>query len=244
VAEQVILKPIVEELLAPDVIAEMVTEMRTYYAQRMADAKAEKAKVPVEIAELDQRIARPRARLKAGDPDMAADDIAAVIEKVEARKAELMAAQPEAKQQAKALRALPAAAAAKQYRDQITKGFAGNVIEAGRARVAVRQLLGDQITLKPAKDRSHLVAHLQFSRAALLGAQFTDRRVVGSGGTLREFPTGYIASLISRKVAAWVEKIVGHVTSALRHPTPTERIDSFPPKSPTECRWIRNNRRN
>ena len=93
-----------------------------------------------------------------------------------------MAAQPEAKQQAKLLRALPAAA--EQYRDQITKGFTGNVIEAGRARVAVRQLLGDQITLKPAKDRSHLVAHRQFSRATLQGAQFDSRRVVGSGGTL------------------------------------------------------------
>jgi site-specific DNA recombinase len=160
----------------------MVTEMRAYYAQKMLDAKAEKAKVPAEIAELDQRIARLRARLKAGDADMSADDIMAVIEKVEVRKAELMAAQPEAKQQAKLLRALPAAA--KQYRDQITKGFTGNVIEAGRARVAVRQLLGDQITLKPAKDRTHLVAHLQFSRAALLGAQFDSRRVVGSGGRI------------------------------------------------------------
>src|SRR5229473_507232 len=87
----------------------------------MADAKAEKAKVPAEIAELDQRIARLRSRLKAGDPDMSGDDIAAVIEKVEVRKTELMAAQPEAKQQAKLLRALPDAA--KQYRDQITKGF-------------------------------------------------------------------------------------------------------------------------
>jgi hypothetical protein len=144
--------------------------MRAYYAQKMLDANAEKAKVPAEIAELDQRIARLRARLKAGDPDMSADDIMAVIEKVEVRKAELMAAQPEAKEQAKLLRALPAAA--EQYRDQITKGFTGNVIEAGRARVAVRQLLGDQITLEPAKDRTHLVAHLQFSRAALLGAQF------------------------------------------------------------------------
>jgi hypothetical protein len=77
---------------------------------------------------------------------MSPDDIMAVIEKVEVRKAELMAVRPEAKQQAKLLRALPAAA--KQYREQITKGFQGNVIEAGRARAAARQLLGDQITLR------------------------------------------------------------------------------------------------
>ena len=169
VAEQIILRPIVNELLAPDVVAEMVTEMRAYYKQRTADAKAEKAKVPAEVAELDQRIARLRARLKAGDPDMAADDIMAVIAKVEAQKQTLLSAQPEAKQREKLLRALPAAA--KQYRDQITKGFRGNIIEAGRARVAVRTLLGQQITLKPAKDRTHLVAHMEFSRAALLGAE-------------------------------------------------------------------------
>jgi hypothetical protein len=54
-------------------------------------------------------------------PDMSPEDIMAVIEKVEARKAELMAVRPEAKQQAKLLRAPPAAA--KQYREQITKGF-------------------------------------------------------------------------------------------------------------------------
>jgi site-specific DNA recombinase len=180
--ERIILTPIVNELLAPAVIEEMVVEMRAYYKQRTADAKAEKAKVPAEVAELDQRIARLRARLKAGDPDMSPDDIAAVIEKVETRKQALLSAQPDAKHREKLLRALPAAA--KQYRDQINKGFSGNVIEAGRARVAVRTLLGEQITLKPAKDRSHLVAHLEFSRAALLGADLGQRRFVGSGGRI------------------------------------------------------------
>jgi hypothetical protein len=101
VAEQVILKPIVDQLLAPAVIDDMVKEMRAYYAQKLADAKAETAKVPAEVEELNQRIARLRARLKAGDPDMSPDDIAAVIEKVEARKVELLAAQPDAKQRDK-----------------------------------------------------------------------------------------------------------------------------------------------
>jgi hypothetical protein len=54
---------------------------------------------------------------------MSPEDIMAVIEKVEIQKQALMAKQPEAKQQAKLLRALPAAA--KQYRDQITKGVRG-----------------------------------------------------------------------------------------------------------------------
>ena len=35
--------------------------------------------------------------------------------------------------------------------------------------MAVRELLGDQIKLVPAKGGGHLVAHLEFQRAALLG---------------------------------------------------------------------------
>jgi len=111
---------------------------------------------------------------------MSPDDIAAVIEKVEARKVEFLSAQPESKQQARILRAL--AAAARQYRDQIIKGFGGNVVEAGRARVAVRTLLGNEIVLRPAKERTHLVAHLAFQRVALLDVGAVLRRFVGSGG--------------------------------------------------------------
>lgn len=164
------MKPIIEECLAPEVIKQLSKELLEYEAQPRADVKADKAKLPAEVAEVDQRLARLRTRLKTGDPDMSPDDIMAVIEKVEARRVELMASQPEAKHRAKLLRALPAAA--KQYRDQLNKGFGGNIIEAGRARVEIRQLVGKSIVLKPAKDRTHLVAHLQFSRAALLGAQF------------------------------------------------------------------------
>jgi hypothetical protein len=39
---------------------------------------------PAAVLELDGRIARLRERLKAGDPDMAADEIMAVIERAEA----------------------------------------------------------------------------------------------------------------------------------------------------------------
>jgi hypothetical protein len=180
--ERIILRPIVDELPAPAVTEEMVKEMRVYYAQRMADAKENQAKVPAEVEELNQRIARLRVRLKAGDPDVSPDDIAAVIEKVEARKVEILSAQRESKQQAEILRALPAAA--KQYRDQITKGFGGNVVEAGRAQVAVRTLLGNEIMLRPANDKTHLVAHLAFQRVALLGVGAVRQRFVGSGGSL------------------------------------------------------------
>jgi site-specific DNA recombinase len=180
--ERIILRPIVDDLLASALIDEMVKEMRLYYAQKMADAKENQAKVPAEVEELDQRIARLRVRLKAGDPDMSPEDIAAVIEKVEARKVEVLSAQPESKHQAKILRALPAAA--REYRDQISKGFGGNVVEAGRARLAVHRLLGSEVVLRPAKDKTHLVAHVQFQRVALLGNVAAQQRFVGSGGRI------------------------------------------------------------
>jgi hypothetical protein len=54
----------------------------------------------------------------------------------------------------KVLSALPAVA--EQYRSQITKGLQGNPTEAGRARVAVRKLLCDEIKLLPAKGGAPL----------------------------------------------------------------------------------------
>ena len=181
-AEQVILKPIIDELLSPDVVKKMETEWHAYFKMQAAAMKGAQANVPAEVAELDQKVTRLRVRMKTGDADISSDDFMASIAKLEARKAELIANRPEAKQQAKLLRALPAAA--KQYRDQIAKGFGGDLIEAGRARVAVRQLLGGSITLKPSQDKTHLVAHLQFRQAALLGAQFANRRFFGSGGRI------------------------------------------------------------
>jgi site-specific DNA recombinase len=181
-AEQVILKPIVDELLAPKLVDEMVTEMRRYFDEKLSEAKAATAARPAAVAEMDARIVRLQDRLKNGDPDMAHDEIAAIIDKVRAKRDELLSAQPEAKRNAKVLHALPAAA--KQYRDQIAKGLQGNQTEAGRARVAVRQLLGNAITLKPAKGGGHLVAHLQFHKAALLGGNLATVGFVGSGGRI------------------------------------------------------------
>ena len=47
-------------------------------------------------------------------------------------------------------------AAAEQYRSQITKGLQGNPTEAGRARVAGRKLLCEEIKPLPAKARAPL----------------------------------------------------------------------------------------
>ncbi len=168
VAEQAIVKPVNEAALAPDVVAEVVKEMRHYYAERSALEKESAAKRPGEVLELDSRIARLQDRLRAGDPDMTPDELLDVIAKAEAKRSLLLADAPETKQNAKLLAALPAAAA--QYRDQLAKGLKGDPQEAGRARVALRQLVGETIELHPAKNGArHLVARIGLRRRALLG---------------------------------------------------------------------------
>jgi site-specific DNA recombinase len=179
VAEQVILRPIVDELLSDQMAQEMVAEMRAYYTERRQEAKAKSTKLPAEVEALNQRIERLERRIKAGDPDLGADELQAVIQKAEAKKAELLSAVPEVKRMDKVLAALPAAA--DQYRNQIRLGLKGNTTEAGRARVAVRKLLGDAIVLTPAKGGKHLIANLEFQRAALLVGTVGS---VGSGGRI------------------------------------------------------------
>jgi DNA invertase Pin-like site-specific DNA recombinase len=179
VAESVILRPIIDELLAPEMIEEMVKEMRAYYDERMAEVRAKRTKVPAEVEELNRRIARLQERLKTGDPDLTAEELLAIIDKADTKRKELLSSEPETKRMDKVLAALPAAA--NQYRGQIEKGLQGNPTEAGRARVAVHKLLGDQIKLVPAKGGGHLVAHLEFQRAALLGGIAGS---VGSGGRI------------------------------------------------------------
>ena len=49
VAESVILRPIIEELLAPEMIEEMVKEMRAYYEKRMGEIRAKRTKVPARV---------------------------------------------------------------------------------------------------------------------------------------------------------------------------------------------------
>jgi hypothetical protein len=62
------------------------------------------------------------------------------------------------------------------------RGLQGDPTAAGRARVAVRKLLGDAIKLLPAKGGGHLIAHLESHRAALLAGTVGS---VGSGGSIR-----------------------------------------------------------
>jgi site-specific DNA recombinase len=183
-AERVILQPLVDELLTPEMADVLIKEYRRYHAEMQASAKARQTQRPAEVIELERRITRLQERLKAGDPDMASDEIMAVIEKAQTKRAALLETQPEAKRHAKILQALPGAL--KQCRDQIIKGLQGDQTEAGRARVTVRQLLGNSITLEPAKGGDHLIAHLTFTHMALLGNAVG---FVGSGGRISHTST-------------------------------------------------------
>jgi site-specific DNA recombinase len=92
------------------------------------------------LIELESRIVRLRTRLRNGDPDMTSDEIEAAITRAEAKRAELMAVEPDPKESARLLAALPNAA--ELYRRQIMLGLAGDPGATQKARLALRTLLG------------------------------------------------------------------------------------------------------
>jgi hypothetical protein len=119
-SEQIILAPVRDQLLAPQMIADMVAEMRAYYNEKVVEQRNQQERRPAEVEAIDRRIARLKDRLKSDDPDLSSEELQAIIGKAEAARAELLAARPEAKRMDTIFRALPAAAA--QYRTQIDKG--------------------------------------------------------------------------------------------------------------------------
>jgi hypothetical protein len=88
----------------------MASEYEQLYVERVRQ-DAEKAEAALaEVAAIELRIARLRERLAAGDPDLEADELQAAIERAEAKRRELLAAQPAAKQSAKLFAMMPRAA--------------------------------------------------------------------------------------------------------------------------------------
>jgi site-specific DNA recombinase len=175
--ESVLLDPIRKELLAPERVERMATEMRAYFVDRMNAMQTRAVEAPRELKELRARIERLRERLKQGDPDMAADEIQAAMDRADAKRRELETEGPDAKQSARVLTMLPQAAEA--YRRQITQGLAGDLRAALKARVLLRELFGGEIRLVP-DDQGGLVAHWNLHTAALLRGVGT----CGSGGVI------------------------------------------------------------
>ncbi len=180
-AERVLLDPILDELLAPERAQRMAREIERQYRERIVQRQARSAEQPKELQELNARIDRLRARLKAGDPDMTPDELQLAIERAEAKRRELEQHQPAAKETAKILSILPKAATF--YRAQIRKGLNGDTRAALKARMILRELFGGEIRLAPEPDGG-LTAHWNLQTAVLLRAVGSG----GSGGPLFHFP--------------------------------------------------------
>lgn len=164
-AEAVLLDPIRNELLSPARISRMVVEMEAYYSEQLRLRAAKATDAPKELRELEARIARLRERLRAGDPDLTADELQGAIERAEAKRTELLQALPDAKVSYKLLAKLPQAAAL--YRSQIMEGLDGDPRAALKARVILRELFGGQIRLQPQKGGG-LIAHWDLNPGALI----------------------------------------------------------------------------
>jgi len=165
--ERILVDPIKDDLLTPARVQRMAAEGQAYYAERVRTMQTRATEMPRELQELDARIVRLRERLKQGDPDMAADEIQAAIDRAEVKRRELEAQQPNAIQSAKVFSMLPKAAAL--YRQQIAEGLDGDARAALKARVFLRDWFGGKIRLVP-DAAGGLMAHWEINQAALLKA--------------------------------------------------------------------------
>ena len=171
--ESIILDPIRKELLEPQRVKRMAEEMEAAFAEQIKAAAKRLAGTPDELIAFDNRIARLRERLRTGDPDMAADELQAAIERAEAKRRELQAVPSFAKQCAQILSVLPRAA--ELYKQQISLGLSGDREAVARARPLLRELFGGEIRLSPGEGGS-LWAEYGIHMTALLEGAGTSGR--------------------------------------------------------------------
>ena len=153
----------------------MAIEIQSIYAQHVRAASERAEQRPRQLAELDARIDRLRERQRSGDPDLTADELQSAIDRAFQKRRELEAGQPEARESAAVLAAIPKAAAI--YRQQIELGLDGDPRAATKARVILRQLFNGEIVLRPGPDKS-LWAEYEIQPGALI-------RVGTDGGPCR-----------------------------------------------------------
>lgn len=175
--ERVLLDPIRSELLSPERRQRMAKEMQAQYVEWIKAATERAGTVSQEAAELDARIARLRARLQSGDPDLTPDELQAAIERAENKRRDLAHARNTVGSSAQILSILPKAA--EYYGQQIALGLDGDRDAAAKARPIVRELLGGKVDLVPGEDGS-LWAEYSLHKAALLQGAGTSGRVEGS----------------------------------------------------------------
>ncbi len=176
-AEEVLLGPIRNDLLAPERVAQMAREMQEYYVERVRTARTRATEATHELQELAARIERLRDRLKRGDPDMTADELQAAIDRAEEKRRELEGQQFPGASPIKVLSILPRAA--ELYRRQVALGLDGNPQAALKARVFLREWFGGKVKLEP-QAGGGLIAHWNQNVGALLKGLGTS----GSGGAI------------------------------------------------------------
>jgi site-specific DNA recombinase len=166
--ETIIVGEIKDELLSPNRAKRLAAEMQKRFQEGAAAAVRRKADVPRELSELDARLDRLRERLRKGDPDLTDDELQVAINRAQSKRGELAAAQSSG-DVAKIISMLPRAA--EIYRKAIADGLEGKPDAMAKARVILRDLLGD-VQLRPKEDGS-LWAEYQMRPAVLLRAAGT-----------------------------------------------------------------------
>jgi hypothetical protein len=155
------------------------------------------------MQELTARIARLRERLRAGDPDMASDEIQAAIDRAEDKRQELLDQQPAAKKQsAKVLNMLPKPA--ETARREIAAALGGDSSSSLKARTILRDVYLGKIQLRPLPGGG-LCAHWNLRPLVLLKSAAAGAVPCGSGGKLRDFRNLAARDALELKVAAQSE---------------------------------------
>lgn len=166
-AEAVILHAVHRQLRDPDRVTLMVNEMQKHLAQLFKEHAARSREMPQELRDLEARLDRLRRRLKDGDPDMAADEIQAAIERAEAKRRQLRSGLRDGAEVSRVTAAVPRAA--EICDERITLGLSGDAKASEEARLVLREIIPDRIRLSPKPDGS-LWAHSALQPAALLVA--------------------------------------------------------------------------
>jgi site-specific DNA recombinase len=174
-----------EDLMAPESIKVISADMQAYCLEQMRARETRNVELPRELQELTARIARLRERLRAGDPDMASDEIQAAIDRGEDKRQELLGQQPAAKKQsAKVLNMLPKPA--ETARREIAAALVGDSRSSLKARTILRDVYQGKIQLWPLPGGG-LCAHWNLRPLVLLKSAAAGAVPCGSGGKLRDF---------------------------------------------------------
>jgi site-specific DNA recombinase len=171
--EDVVLSGIREQLREPKRVEAMVAEMQRYLAQLLKESGARSGDGNRELKDLEGRLARLRARQRAGDPDMTADELQAAIDRAEIKRRQLSSGYQEGAEVARILSTVPRAAELCEKR--IALGLMGDSEACEEARIILRSLIPGRVRLSKKTDGS-LWAHCAIQPAALLASTGTRGR--------------------------------------------------------------------